>query len=53
MNKLAEKKINRFQLNVLLNDEQKVEFNYLLNQGVYCRTCGGTCGKGLKSRRFI
>jgi len=35
-------KINQFQLNVLLNDEQKEDFNYLLENGVYCSTCNGT-----------
>lgn len=31
----------------MLNDEQKVGFIYLLNQGVFCSTCGGTCEKGI------
>jgi len=47
MKKQTEIKLNRFQLNILLNDEQKVGFIYLLNQGVFCSTCGGTCEKGI------
>lgn len=47
MNKLTEIKINRFQLNVLLNDEQKEGFDYLLNHGVFCTKCGETCSKGV------
>lgn len=31
--------INRFQLNVLLNQEQKEAFDFLLKEGVYCTTC--------------
>ncbi len=48
MNKQTEIKINRLQLNVLLNNEQKDGFDYLLNQGVFCSTCEGTCEKGIE-----
>lgn len=52
MNKQTEIKINRFQLNVLLNNEQKEGFDYLLNQGVFCSTCGGTCEKGIEIKEI-
>lgn len=52
MTKQADKKINRFQLNVLLNNEQKEGFDYLLNQGVFCRTCGGTCAEGVEIKEI-
>jgi hypothetical protein len=52
MNKQTEIKINRFQLNVLLNNEQKEGFDYLLNQGVFCNTCGGTCEKGIEIKEI-
>jgi hypothetical protein len=45
MSKLPELKINRFQLNVLLNKDQKEGLNYLLNRGVYCSTCRGSNNK--------
>ena len=35
MTKHSDIKINGFQLNVLLNSEQKEGFDYLLNQGVF------------------
>ncbi len=47
MNKLPELKINRFQLNVLLNIDQKEGLNYILNRGVYCSTCLGSNNKGM------
>lgn len=47
MKKLKEIKISRFQLNVLLNKEEKEGFGYLLKHGVYCTTCGGICSEGV------
>jgi hypothetical protein len=52
MKKLNEIQINHFQLNVLLNVEQKEVFDYLLNEGVYCRTFGGTCSKGVEIKEI-
>ncbi len=52
MIKQTEIKINRFQLNVLLNNEKKEGFDYLLNKGVFCSTCGGTCEKGIEIKEI-
>jgi len=53
MTKLTDIKINRFQLNVLLNDEHKKVFNVILQQGVFCSTCGGNCSKGVEVREIF
>ena len=47
MKKLKEIKLNTFQLNVLLNEEEKAGFELLLNEGVYCNKCKGVCAKGV------
>ncbi len=39
--------INQFELNILLDDEEKQDFEYLLNKGVYCNTCNEICKKGV------
>ncbi|NQU54475.1 MAG: hypothetical protein HQ522_18280 [Bacteroidetes bacterium] len=39
MIKLNEFKLNLFQLNVLLNKEEKEGFEWLLNEGIYCMRC--------------
>jgi hypothetical protein len=36
MKRPEEIKINRFQLKVLLNDNQKEGFDYIVNHNVYC-----------------
>lgn len=48
MKRLTDIEINSFQLNILLNDEQKGVYDYLLSEGVFCRTCGGICTKGIE-----
>jgi len=47
MKKLKEITLNDFQLNVLLNEEEKNDYNYLLNKGVYCTGCGDVCKEGV------
>ena len=47
MKRLTDIKINRFQLNVLLDDQQKEGFNFLVKQNIYCVTCSGFCKKGV------
>ncbi len=39
--------ITEFQLYFMLSDEQKKGYNYLLERGVYCATCGGKCKNGV------
>ncbi len=47
MKRPPEIKINQFQLAILLDDDQKQDFKYLLEHGVYCTTCEGTAQKGI------
>lgn len=47
MSKQRDIQINPFQLSRLLNDEQKSGYVFLLNDGVYCSTCGDSCAKGV------
>lgn len=53
MKRLIELKINRFQLNVLLNEEQKESFDCILNQNVYCGNCGGVPKQGVEIREIF
>ena len=48
MSKRKDLKINPFQLNRLLNKEQLKDYNFLLENGVYCSSCGGNCTKGVR-----
>jgi heterodisulfide reductase subunit C len=48
MNNKGEIALNHFQLNVLLNDEKKEYFNYLINNGVTCVHCQDICRKGVE-----
>ncbi|HEX2935321.1 MAG TPA: hypothetical protein VHO72_08205 [Bacteroidales bacterium] len=47
MNKPNEIQLNQFQLNILLNDEQKQGYAFLLEKGVYCKQCDGIAAKGV------
>ena len=47
MERPPEIQINIFQLNILLDDKQKDDYNYLLNNGVFCSRCGDICTKGI------
>jgi len=40
-------KLNSFQLNVLLDENEKERFQFLLNKGVYCIHCKSVCKKGV------
>lgn len=46
--KREEIKLNEFQLSVLLSDEEKNDYRYLLNNGVYCNGCQSICQKGVE-----
>lgn len=48
MSRLKKIQINPFQLKRLLNNERWKDYNYLLEQGVFCSTCGGRAIKGIK-----
>ncbi|NQU52710.1 MAG: hypothetical protein HQ522_09250 [Bacteroidetes bacterium] len=47
MKKLKEINLNTFQLNVLLNEQEKEAFEMLLNEGVYCMQCNDVCKDGV------
>ncbi len=47
MKKLKEINLNTFQLNVLLNEQEKEGFEMLLNEGVYCMQCNDVCKDGV------
>lgn len=48
MKRQKEIKLNEFQLNVLLGEEEKNGYRYLLENGVYCVQCQGICSKGVE-----
>lgn len=39
--------INRFQLAILLNEQQKQDYQFMLDEGVFCSHCGGVAEKGI------
>jgi len=39
--------INQFQLAILLNDEQKQIYKFMLDEGVFCTQCGDIAPKGI------
>jgi hypothetical protein len=47
MKRPPEIEINQFQLAILLDDDQKSFYNYVIAENVYCRHCGGTATKGI------
>jgi len=47
MNLQEEIQLTEFQLYFLLSDEQRKAYNYLLDRGVYCTTCGVMCKNGV------
>jgi hypothetical protein len=48
MKRQKEIKLNEFQLNALLSEEEKNGYRYLLDNGVYCNGCQGICKKGVE-----
>ena len=40
-------KLNSFQLNILLDENEKKGFQLLLNKGFYCTQCKTICKKGV------
>ena len=39
--------INQFQLAILINDKQKHIYKFMLDEGVYCTSCGDMASKGI------
>jgi len=48
MKKLKEIKLNDFQLNVLLNEQEQEEYKFLLQDNVYCPHCKEVCEDGIE-----
>jgi hypothetical protein len=44
--------INQFQLAVLLNDEQKQIYKYMLDEGVFCSQCCDFAAKGIEVKEI-
>ncbi|WP_282124952.1 hypothetical protein [Marinifilum flexuosum] len=47
MSKFKEIKLNQFQLNVLLDEEEKAAYDYIVQEGTYCVHCKEMCTKGV------
>ena len=47
MKRLKEIPLNTFQLNVLLYKQNKEDFRFLLEKGVFWSKCSGVCKKGV------
>ena len=45
--KLSDIKINIFQLNILLDSDQKKYYDEVIANIVFCANCGGQCPKGI------
>lgn len=39
--------INQFQLAILFDNEQKKEYKFMLDEGIYCGHCRGKAEKGI------
>lgn len=52
MKSIIEIPINQFQLAVLLNDEQKQIYKFMLNEGVFCTQCGDIAAKGIEVKEI-
>lgn len=54
MENQPEIKLNAFQINVLLNDEEKETLEFMLdNNNVFCSTCLSSCKKGVDNKEYI
>jgi hypothetical protein len=53
MKRPKEIKLNKFQLNALLNDKQKKSLDFIVNHNVYCSTCRGICEKGIEIKEYV
>lgn len=47
MTRPSEIPINRFQLAILLNEKEKQDFQFLINEGVICVHCDGIAKNGI------
>lgn len=53
MNKLKEIHLNQFQLNILLDEEEKEAYRYIVQEGTYCVHCKDVCTEGVEVRENI
>lgn len=53
MDSLKEIYLNQFQLNILLNEEEKEAYRYIVQEGTYCVHCKDVCIEGVEVRENI
>ncbi|WP_421919281.1 hypothetical protein [Marinifilum sp.] len=53
MNKNHEIKLNQFQLNVLLDEQEKAAYDYIVQEGTYCVHCKEMCSKGVDVKENV
>ena len=53
MNKLKEIYLNQFQLNILLDEEEKEAYRFIVQEGTYCVHCKDVCSEGVEVREDI
>ena len=51
--KLDEIKLNPFQLNVLLNEEDKEEYKYIVEEEIFCMKCEDHCTEGVEIKEHF
>ncbi|MCT4601754.1 MAG: hypothetical protein N4A59_02465 [Marinifilum sp.] len=47
MRRFSEIKLNVFQLNILLNEEEKAAYDHIVQEGTYCVHCKEMCEEGV------
>ena len=52
MKSLIQVPINQFQLAILLNDEQKQIYKFMLDEGVFCTQCGDIAANGIEVKEI-
>ncbi len=53
MDKLKEIYLNQFQLNILLDEEEKEAYRFIVQEGTYCVHCKDVCCEGVEVRENI
>jgi hypothetical protein len=50
---LEEIKLNQFQLNVLLSEEDKEEYEYIIEEEIFCMKCDENCSQGVEIKEHF
>lgn len=53
MNRLKEINLNQFQLNILLDEEEKEAYKYIVQEATYCVHCKDMCINGVDVKESI